>query len=232
VILAGGLGTRLRPYTLFVPKPMLPLGDKPLLEHTIDWFRQNGIKEIIISVSYLRRLIEDYFNDGKDMEVNITYVPSKRPLGTAGQLKICEPYLDGSFVCAYGDSIFSFGLDPMVKVHRENKAVATMALKEYKEKLKYGFIEVEPSGRITNWREKPEISGFVNAGLYIFEPEFLEFIPENKMYGMDLAFNEALKAGKKIYSFLAEGGEITDIGDRKSYIDAYEKYLSKMGKIL
>jgi mannose-1-phosphate guanylyltransferase len=232
VILAGGLGTRLRPYTLFVPKPMLPLGDKPLLEHTIDWLRQNGVRDVVISVSYLRRLIEDYFDDGKELGVSITYVRSTKPLGTAGQLKVCEPLLDGSFVCAYGDSIYGFDLEPMIQLHRGKKTIATMAVKEYRERLKYGFIDVDSSGKITKWREKPEFKGLVNAGIYLFEPAFLKYIPPNKMYGMDVAFTEALKAGERIFSFLADGKDIIDIGDKKSYNEAYEKYLSRLGKIL
>ena len=103
VILAGGLGTRLQPYTTFMPKPMLPLGEKPLLEHLIDWTRKNGMKSIVLCVSYLRKTIEDYFEDGRNFGVNIEYAVSKRPLATAGQLKTAEKFLKNTFVCMYGD---------------------------------------------------------------------------------------------------------------------------------
>ncbi|MFB5605144.1 MAG: NDP-sugar synthase, partial [Nitrosarchaeum sp.] len=106
VILAGGLGTRLQPYTTFLPKPMLPLGEKPILEHLVDWSRKNGIKSIVLCVSYLKKSIEDYFEDGKRFGVSIEYAVSSRPLATAGQLKTAEKFIDDTFVCMYGDSIF------------------------------------------------------------------------------------------------------------------------------
>ncbi|MFB5610434.1 MAG: NDP-sugar synthase, partial [Nitrosopumilaceae archaeon] len=99
VILAGGLGTRLQPYTTFMPKPMLPLGEKPLLEHLIDWNRKNGIKSSVLCVSYLRKTIEDYFEDGKRFGVKIEYAIANRPLATAGQLKTAEKFIDDTFVC-------------------------------------------------------------------------------------------------------------------------------------
>ena len=108
VILAGGLGTRLQPYTTFLPKPMLPLGEKPILEHIIDWTRKNGVKSIVLCVSYLRKTIEDYFEDGKRFGVNIEYATSNKPLATAGQLKTAQEFIDDTFVCMYGDSIFDY----------------------------------------------------------------------------------------------------------------------------
>jgi mannose-1-phosphate guanylyltransferase len=105
VILAGGLGTRLRPYTFFAPKPMLPLGDKPLMEHLIAQLSKTGIEDIIVTVSYLRKTIEDYFGSGDDLGVHIEYVRTLKPMGTAGQLKTVEPLVKGSFVVLYGDSL-------------------------------------------------------------------------------------------------------------------------------
>jgi len=98
VILAGGLGTRLQPYTTFLPKPMLPLGEKPILEHLIDWTKKNGVKSIVLCVSYLKKTIEDYFEDGKRFGVNIEYATSNKPLATAGQLKTAEDFIDDTFV--------------------------------------------------------------------------------------------------------------------------------------
>ena len=114
VILAGGLGTRLKPYTNSLPKPMLPLGEKPILEHLIEWVRKNGVKEIVLCVSYLRKKIEDYFGDGEKFGVKIEYAISKKPLATAGQLKTAEKFIDGTFVCLYGDSIYNFSLRSMI----------------------------------------------------------------------------------------------------------------------
>jgi mannose-1-phosphate guanylyltransferase len=111
VILAGGLGTRLQPYTFFIPKPMLPLGNKPLLEYLVEWVKQlKNMDEVIICVSYLHRTIEDYFEDGGRFGIKISYARSERPLATAGQLKTAEKMLKDRFLCLYGDSIYDFDL--------------------------------------------------------------------------------------------------------------------------
>ncbi len=132
VILSGGLGTRLRPYTLFVPKPMLPLAEKPLLQYIIEWLNENGLKDIVISVGYLRKSIEDYFLDGGDLNVKIDYVRLTNPLGTAGQLKEVEPHLDSRFICLYGDSFYNFNLNDAISFHTKKNSLATIVLKNYK----------------------------------------------------------------------------------------------------
>ena len=122
VILAGGLGTRLRPYTKSLPKPMLPLGGKPILEYEIEWLKKNGIKEIIVCVSYLRKKIENYFGDGRKFGIKIEYAISNKPLATAGQLKTAEKFIDDTFVCLYGDSIYNFSLRNMISYHKKSKS--------------------------------------------------------------------------------------------------------------
>ncbi|TAK16011.1 MAG: nucleotidyltransferase family protein, partial [Nitrosarchaeum sp.] len=148
VILAGGLGTRLQPYTTFLPKPMLPLGEKPILEHLIDWTRKNGVKSVVLCVSYLRKTIEDYFEDGKRFGVSIEYAVSNRPLATAGQLKTAEKFIDDTFVCMYGDSIFDFNLRNMINQHKKKKSFVTMSLYEYKTNLPYGVIETTKTDKV------------------------------------------------------------------------------------
>src|SRR5919202_2613919 len=146
VILAGGLGTRLQPYTFFIPKPMLPLGNKPLLEHIIEWLKTDSnerIDQIILCVSYLHRTIEDYFEDGSRFGIKIEYARSDRPLATAGQLKTAEKLLeDSTFVCVYGDSVYEFNIDDMISEHRRSDAIASIALLSYKKNLRYGFIDL------------------------------------------------------------------------------------------
>jgi mannose-1-phosphate guanylyltransferase len=230
VILAGGLGTRLQPYTFFIPKPMLPLGNKPLLEHIIEWLKDAGIDEIVVCVSYLHRTIEDYFEDGGRFGVEIEYTRSERPLATAGQLKTAEKLLDGSFVCVYGDSVYEFKLSKMLRQHKESKAFVTMALLQYSTKLKYGFIDVNGQDRVTEWREKPVISGLINIGCYVMEPDFLKIIPRSGAFGMDDAVRKALEQKKTVKSFKIDAGFI-DIGDKKSYLDAYKQYANRLGKI-
>ena len=226
VILAGGLGTRLRPYTKSLPKPMLPLGGKPILEYEIEWVRKNGIKEIVLCVSYLRNKIEDYFGDGKKFGVKIEYAISKKPLATAGQLKTAEKFIDDTFVCLYGDSIYNFSLRNMIKHHKKSKASVTMSLFDYRFNLKYGVIDTKKSGQVTAWNEKPEFSANINIGCYVMEPEVLKLIPKNKEYGMDDVIRKVLSRKKKVSSVTSKNGFI-DIGDKDTYEKTNEEYSKK-----
>lgn len=232
IILAGGLGTRLQPYTFFIPKPMLPLGNKPLLEHIIEWLKNddNNIDHIIICVSYLHRTIEDYFEDGSRLGIKIEYARSDRPLATAGQLLTARKFTDETFVCVYGDSIYEFSLREMIKEHDRLDAFISMALLSYKTRLKYGFIDTNGNNRVTSWNEKPEINGLINIGCYVMEPEFIDLIPPSNAYGMDEAVRKALDMKKLVNGFKIESGFI-DIGDKKSYLQTYKKYVEKLGKI-
>lgn len=230
VILAGGLGTRLQPYTTFIPKPMLPLGEKPLLEHLIEWLRKNGIKSTVLCVSYLRKTIEDYFEDGERFGMEIEYAIASKPLATAGQLKTAEKFIDKSFVCVYGDSIFDFDLKTMINQHLKKKSFITMSLYEYKTRLNYGVIETTKNGRVIGWNEKPEIKANINIGCYVMEPQVFDLIPSNKPYGMDDVIKKAILRKKVVNSFLTKKGFI-DIGDKSSYKKAYQQFLEKLGNI-
>lgn len=229
IILAGGLGTRLLPLTKKTPKPMLPLGKKPILEHLIDWSSENGVKSIVLCVSYLRKTIEDYFEDGKKFGVNIEYAVSNKPLATAGQLKTAEEFIDDTFVCIYGDSIFDFSLKNMIKQHNAKKAFVTMSLNEYKTRLEYGVIETSKTGKVLDWKEKPEIKSNVNMGCYVMEPAVLKLIPKNKPYGMDDVIKKAMNRKKLVSSFITKKG-FTDIGNKESYKKACDEYIQKRGK--
>lgn len=229
VILAGGLGTRLRPLTLKTPKPMLPLGKKPILEHIIEWNKKNGVKSFVLCVSYLRKTIEDYFGDGEKFGVSIEYAISNKPLATAGQLKTAEEFIDDSFVCAYGDSIFDFNLRNMIKQHKAKRAFVTMSLNEYKTNLEYGVIDVSKTGKVQSWNEKPEIKANVNMGCYVMEPKVFSLIPKNKPYGMDDVIKKAMINKKLVNSFITKKG-FTDIGNKASYEKAFKEYTQKRGK--
>ncbi len=229
VILAGGLGTRLQPYTTFLPKPMLPLGEKPILEHIINWTKKSGVKSFVLCVSYLRKTIEDYFGDGEKFGIKIEYAISNKALDTAGQLKTAEKFIDDTFVCMYGDSIFDFSLRNMIKQHAKKKAFVTMSLHEYKTNLPYGVIETSKTGKVLNWIEKPEIKANVNIGCYVMEPKVFSLIPKNKPYGMDDVIKKAMMNKNVVSSFITKKG-FTDIGNKESYKKAYQEYIQKQGK--
>lgn len=230
VILAGGLGTRLQPYTTFLPKAMLPLGEKPLLEHLIEWIKNNGVDSFVLCVSYLRRTIEDYFEDGTRFGVKIEYAVANRPLATAGQLKTAKEFIDDTFVCIYGDSIFEFSLKNMINYHRKKKSFVTMGLSEYKTKIPYGFIEMDKTNRVKTWQEKPDVKGNINIGCYVMEPGIFELIPEGRPYGMDLVIRSALAKKYRVSGYPIKKGFI-DIGDKASYRRAYQHYLERLGQI-
>ena len=230
MILAGGLGTRLRPYTFLLPKPMLPVGPKPILEHILEWLKQNGITDIVVSVGYLGKMIQDYFKSGREWGTKIEYVTSP-PLGTAGQLKAAEGKIRGRFVCLYGDALLEMNLREVIDFHVGHKALATMTLMQYSTELKYGFMKIDKEGLLTGWKEKPVVSGDINVGCFVMEKGFLEYIPRQKMFGMDQAFGKAMQSGAKVYGIRVEG-RFTDIGDRKSYREANDEYLERMGKVL
>jgi mannose-1-phosphate guanylyltransferase len=227
VILAGGLGTRLLPLTKNTPKPMLPLGKKPILEHLIYWNKKNGVKSIILCVSHLRKTIENYFGDGKRFGVSIEYAISNKPLATAGQLKTAEEFIDNTFVCMYGDSIFDFNLRNMIKQHKAKRAFVTMGLNEYKTNLPYGVIDISKTGKVLRWNEKPEIKVNVNMGCYVMEPKVLNLIPKNKPYGMDDVIKQAMANKKLVSSFITKKG-FTDIGNKESYEKAYQEHIQKL----
>ena len=216
VILAGGLGTRLLPYTKTIPKPMLLLGKKPILEYVIKWIKKNGVKEIILCVSYKGKKIEDYFKNGEKFDVKIEYAKSKKPLSTAGQLKTAEKFIDDTFVCTYGDTISDFNLKRMIKEHERKKVLATMSLYNYKYTLRYGVINTKKHGLISSWNEKPMFNAKINMGSYIFEPEIFSFIPKNKQYGMDDAIKKAIIKKKRINSFISKN-EFIDVGTKEIY---------------
>src|SRR5438128_12630107 len=127
VILACGLGTRLRPYTFLLPKPMLRVGAKPILEHIIDWLRESGVQEVVISTGYLGRMVEEYFRDGSQLGAKIDYARANRPLGIAGQLKAAEGKIRGRFLCLYGDATLNLDLQNLLEYHSRTQALLTIA---------------------------------------------------------------------------------------------------------
>ncbi|MDG7010966.1 MAG: nucleotidyltransferase family protein [Nitrososphaerota archaeon] len=229
MILAGGLGTRLRPYTFLLPKAMLPVGPKPIMEHLLEWLKKWGITDVVVSTGYLGKMIQEYFGDGSEWGVDVTYATSPHPLGTAGQLKSAEPKIRGRFVCLYGDQLFDFDLGKAVSFHEEKRASATMVLMKYSTELKYGFMETDREGRLVEWKEKPTISGYINVGCYVMEKAFLKYLKPGRVYEMNDAFKEAESGGARIYA-VKVAGTFMDIGDRKSFRDANDLYTRNMPK--
>jgi len=175
-------------------------------------------------------MIEDYCKDGQKFGVKIEYAISSKPLATAGQLKTAQKFIDDTFVCVYGDSIFDFSLKNMIAEHKEKKSFITMGLYEHKTSIKYGVVDTKNNGKVLSWNEKPEIKSKINMGCYIMEPNILNFIPKNKPYGMDDVIKKAISKRKSVNSVLVKNGFI-DVGDKETYEKINLEYRKKIGKI-
>ncbi|MGH9879462.1 MAG: nucleotidyltransferase family protein, partial [Nitrososphaerales archaeon] len=180
VILAGGSGTRLYPLTRKTAKCMLPVNGKPLLEHITRYLASYGFKEIIVTLGTKKEQIIDYFGDGSEFNVNLSYSVEGKPLGTAGSLKNAEAYLSGRTLIMQGDNLTNFNLRNVIAFHRKRKAMVTITLTQVKDQSGYGIVVIDRQGRIMRFEEKPRrfFSKLVNSGIYVVEHEVLDHIPK------------------------------------------------------
>jgi dTDP-glucose pyrophosphorylase len=199
VIMAGGYGTRLRPLTDATPKPMLPVGDRPLLERTIGRLRDAGIHRVDVSTHYLADRITEYFGDGTEFGVDLHYVAEERPLGTAGALALMEPPGD-TFLVINGDVVTDVPFRQMLAFHREQRARATIGVRRYDFQVPYGVVESD-GPRVRGISEKPRMSCLVNAGVYLFEPDVRRYVPPGARFDMPDLVHALLADGQPIVSF-------------------------------
>lgn len=221
MILSAGVGSRLYPLTDKLPKPMLPLANKPALEYLVDLCANNGIKDIRMNLHYLPEAIDTYFHDGKKWGVNISYSLEKKLLGTAGAVKRSERFLDDTFVVLSGDGFTNMNLAEMLNFHKSSGAKVTIAVKKVDDPSKFGVVVTEHDGKILAFQEKPKKeeakSDTVNLGIYIIEPEILSLIEKNVPYdfGYQL-FPKILEMKIPFYAYQTEA-YWTDIGDIQEY---------------
>ena len=200
VLMVGGLGTRLRPLTEHTPKPMLKVGDKPILETIILNFKKYGFINIILSVSYKSEIIEAYFGDGKNFGVNIEYIHEEERMGTAGALSLMKEKIDEPFFVMNGDLLTNINFEKMMNYHLSNNAIATMGVREYDFQVPYGVVNVD-GVNIISIEEKPIQHFFVSGGVYVLDKSVLGFIPNNKFYDMPTLFETVIGKGEKSISF-------------------------------
>jgi len=207
LILAGGIGTRLQPITYEVPKPLLTVHDKTLLEHLFDLFKKYGIKNIILSIGYKGDKIKAAIGNGRKFGVNVSYVEEAKPLGTAGPLKLAKPFLNDTFIVSNADELKDLDLMDMYLFHKENKATATIALASVQDPSAYGVAKLQ-GNRILDFIEKPKKgeapSNLINSGIYIFEPELIDYIPEGFAMLEKDVFPKLAKEGK-LYGYPFSG---------------------------
>ncbi|MEA5508711.1 mannose-1-phosphate guanyltransferase [Crocosphaera sp. UHCC 0190] len=224
VLMAGGSGTRLRPLTCDLPKPMVPILNRPIAEHIVNLLKRHNITEIIATLYYLPDVMRDYFQDGRDFGVEMTYaVEDEQPLGTAGCVKNIEELLDDTFVVISGDSITDFDLQGAIAFHKQKKSKATLVLTRVPNPVEFGVVITDKDQRISRFLEKPSTSEIfsdtVNTGTYILEPEVLQYLPENEEsdFSKDL-FPLLLAKEEPMYGYIAEG-YWCDVG----HLDAYRE---------
>ena len=182
--MAGGEGTRLRPLTSNQPKPMLPMANRPMMEHVVDLLRQHGFDDIVVTVAFMANAIRTYFGDGSEFGVRMVYATEETPLGTAGSVRNARDELDERFVVISGDVLTDIDLSSLVDYHESKGALATIALKAVENPLEFGIVITRDDGSIERFLEKPTwgqvFSDTINTGIYVLEPEIFDFIPEGQ----------------------------------------------------
>ena len=222
ILMVGGLGTRLRPLTQDTPKPMLKVGNKPILQTIVEKFAEYGFVNITMCVNFNASIIRDYFGDGKEFGVNIDYVLEEKRMGTAGALSLLKERPSEPFFVMNGDLLTNVNFEHIFNYHTLHKATATMCVREYDYEVPYGVVKMNDN-KIIEIAEKPVQKFFVSAGIYMLSPEILDLIPKNEFYDMPALFEKLIKLSKNVISFPIREYWL-DIGRMEEYQRANEEY--------
>ncbi len=220
-ILAGGEGTRLRPYTYSAPKPMLMLGGKPILQYVVENLKRAGLRDLIITAGYKAEQISSYFGDGSSLGVKIEYSLEKEKLNTAGSILPLRGKVKETFAVVMGDHLTNIDMAEMLKSHKAGKNIATVALYHVKAPLEYGVAKVE-GGKISGFAEKPVLEHDYNTAIYIFEPEIFDYIKPKEDFAKDV-FPRLLEAKKPINAFVFTGVwfDIGRVSDYERFVEMF-----------
>ena len=227
VILAGGKGTRLAPYTTIFPKPLVPIGDRPILEIIIRQLARQGLGDIVISIGHLGELIEAYFqNERRNIPgLNLNYYRENEPLGTAGPLAMI-PGLDETFLAMNGDILTTLDYQALITRHRGQQAALTIAMHRKDIKIDLGVLETDGDGKLLSYNEKPVYSFDVSMGIYVYEPRVLQYIPKGKHMDFPDLVRVLLDQGEKVAGFHSQDYWL-DIGRREDYELAQQEFDSR-----
>ncbi len=231
VVLAGGKGTRLAPYTHVIPKPMMPLGDRAILEVMLGQMQRYGINEVVLTVGHLASLMQSYFKDGSQYDLKISYSLESKPLGTAGPLAYVDG-LDDTFLVCNGDILTLLDLKDLVRFHKEQGSICTIASHHQTHKINLGVIEQDGRPfRVANYVEKPSLEFLVSMGLYIFEPGVLNYIPKGEYFDFPDLVHALLDAGEPV-SYYKYDGYWRDLGNQEDYLAAVDDFESMHSQFL
>ncbi|MEE9424252.1 MAG: sugar phosphate nucleotidyltransferase [Methylococcales bacterium] len=221
VIQAGGQGTRLRPYTLILPKPMMPVGGVPVIESLLKWLRRNGIEEAYVTTGYLGHLLRSLIGDGSQWDMSIAYSEEKEPMGTVGALRLVEDQLDETFLVLNGDLVTDLDLNAFRDFHRSHGGLLSIAVTSKTVKVDLGVLDTDNLSRVTRFREKPSMQYQVSMGMYCMEPKILKHIPKGVAFGFDDLVHILLEKNVPIHVFQHDGLWM-DIGRPEDFQKAQE----------
>ena len=227
ILMVGGLGTRLRPLTNDVPKPMLDVGNKPILHTIVENFAKYGYTDIIMCVNYKSEIIKEYFGNGDKFGVKIEYVLESKRMGTAGALSLLQKRPKDDFFVMNGDLLTNVNFEYLHEYHKDSNALASICIRKYEMQVPYGVVNVR-ANKVTSIEEKPTQSFFVSAGIYMFSPIVLDFIPKGVFYDMPTLFSELLKHDFPIHPFPIREYWL-DIGRMDEYRRANDEYEGVFG---
>lgn len=230
VILAGGRGTRLAPYTTVLPKPLMPLGDMPILELLLRQLHKAGVRHATLAVGHLSSLIMAYFGDGGQFGMQIEYSIEEEPLGTAGPLRLVNG-LDGTFMVMNGDLLTDLDFNGMVEAHRRERAAATIGLYERDVCIDLGVIQTDERGRVAEYIEKPVYHYQVSMGMYVFEPRALEHVPAGRRFDLPDLIRALVAGGEPVHTYKHQGYWL-DIGRPDDYQRAQDDFEMLRSRIL
>jgi NDP-sugar pyrophosphorylase family protein len=230
VILAGGKGTRLAPYTTVLPKPLMPIGEMPILEIVIRQLQRHGFDDLTLAVGYLAELLMAYCGDGSKFNVKLGYSREDQPLGTAGPIALVTG-LNDTFLVMNGDLLTTIDYNAMLKYHRERGALATIACYQRDVKIDLGVIEIGADNWVENYIEKPTYHYAVSMGIYIFEPEVLNYITPNQRLDLPELVINLMKEGQRVNVFNFDGYWL-DIGRHDDYEKAIEEFSTHRSEFL
>ncbi len=231
VVLAGGKGTRLAPYTKILPKPLVPIGDMPILEILLQQMRRAGVDHVILTVGHLAELIRAFFQEGQRFGLQIDYSFEDKPLGTAGPLSLIREKIDDTFLVSNGDVLTTLDLHELVAAHRQSEAIATIASHNRKVKIDLGVLQFNGSNELIGYIEKPTYDYFVSMGIYVFEPRVLDFIPYSQYLDFPDLVLKLIQAGEKVVGH-PFNGYWQDLGRLEDYEQAVQEFEDMRSQIL
>lgn len=230
VVLAGGKGARLAPYTKILPKPLMPIGDMPILEILIRQMKRAGIDEVILTVGHLAHLMRTFFQDGSEFGIKVCYSYEQQPLGTAGPLSLIDG-LDDTFLVTNGDVLTTLNICDLVEFHKQSGAAATIATHDRQIKIDLGVINFNGGAEIIGYQEKPTIQYSVSMGIYVFEPRVLQYIPHNQYYDFPTLVLKLIAENEKVVGYHFDG-YWQDLGRADDYQQAIEDFEELRPQIL